>query len=59
MSRGRCTFKQNDLTRALRATAAAGVEVQRVEIDTDGKIVVYVGKAPADAKQEGNEWDRL
>ena len=59
MSRGRCTFKQNDLTRALRATAAAGVEVQRVEIDTDGKIVVYVGKAPADDKHEGNEWDRL
>lgn len=39
MARGRCTFKQHDVTRALRAAAAAGVEV-RIEIETDGRIVL-------------------
>jgi len=37
-------FKQVDLTRALRATRAAGVEVARIEIDTEtGKIIVIAG----------------
>jgi hypothetical protein len=40
MARGACTFKQRDLTAAIKAARAAGVEVQRVEIDRDGKIVI-------------------
>lgn len=60
MARGPCTFRQQDVTRALRATVAAGIEVQRVEIDKDGKIVVVTGK-PAEmgeATGEGNnEWE--
>jgi hypothetical protein len=43
MARGRCTFRQKDVTRALRATVAAGIEVQRVEVAQDGKIVLVVG----------------
>jgi hypothetical protein len=31
--------------RALRASVAAGVEVQRVEIDREGKIVLVFGSA--------------
>lgn len=61
MARGRCTFKQQDVTRALRATVAAGIEVQRIEIDKDGKIVVVTG-APQQPASEGrgeNEWDRI
>ena len=61
MARGRCTFKQQDVTRAVRAMVAAGIEVQRVEIDRDGKIVVVTGK-PQDVADEGrgeNEWDRM
>ena len=46
MARGPCTFRQHDVTRALRATVAAGIEVQRIEIDKDGKIVVVTGKLP-------------
>jgi hypothetical protein len=45
MSRGPCTFKQQDVTRALRATVAAGIEVQRIEIEKDGKIIVVTGNA--------------
>jgi hypothetical protein len=47
MSRGPCTFKQQDVTRALRAADAAGREVHRVEIDRNGKIVlVMAGSEP-------------
>jgi hypothetical protein len=42
MARGRLGFKQTDLTRA-RAASAAGTPAQRVEIDREGKIVVFFG----------------
>ena len=45
MSRGPCTIKQQDVTRVLRATVAAGIEVQRIEVGKDGKIIVVTGKA--------------
>jgi hypothetical protein len=60
MARGPCTFKQQDVTRALRATIAAGVEVARVEIEASGKIVLVTGKASEPAAEQGptnNEWD--
>jgi hypothetical protein len=61
MARGRCTFKQQDVTRALRAAAAAGMKVERYEIDKDGKIIVVTGKPqePAAESRGGNEWDRI
>jgi hypothetical protein len=40
MARRSCTFKQQDVTRALRGAIAAGIEIKRVEIDTAGKIVI-------------------
>jgi len=40
MSRGQQTFKQSDVTKALKATVKAGFAVGRVEIDRDGKIVI-------------------
>jgi len=40
MARRPCTFKQRDVTRALRGAKAAGIEIQRVEIDKTGKIVL-------------------
>ena len=59
MSRGPCTFKQNDVTRAVKAVVAAGVEVARVEVDKDGRIVVIASKPGPDASREANEWDRI
>jgi hypothetical protein len=44
--RARCTFRQRDLRLAVETTRAAGLEIGRVEIDRDGKIVVVVGKPP-------------
>ena len=43
MSRTPSAFRQRDVTRALRASAAAGVEVKRAEIDREGKIVLIFG----------------
>lgn len=61
MARSRATFRQQDVTRALRGAAAAGVNIARVEIDKAGKIVIVTGTAP-DARgdgKEGNEWDSV
>jgi hypothetical protein len=43
MSHGRHSFKQRDLTRAIKAVAAAGIRHYRVEIGDNGKPVVIVG----------------
>jgi hypothetical protein len=45
MSRTAATFRQHDVTRALRAVAAAGMAAARVEIDQSGKIVIQLGSA--------------
>ena len=46
MPRAACTFRQRDLRLALETARAAGLEIGRVEIDRDGKIVVVAGKPP-------------
>ncbi|MFZ2079149.1 MAG: hypothetical protein WAV38_21365, partial [Xanthobacteraceae bacterium] len=61
MARGPCTFRQTDLKRAIKGAHAAGMEIARVEISKDGKIVMVPGKPeePADASAEVNEWDSV
>jgi hypothetical protein len=46
MPRARCTFRARDLKVAVEAARAAGLEIGRVEIDRDGKIVVVAGQPP-------------
>lgn len=47
MSRAAATFRQRDVTRALRAAEAAGVAVRSIEIDPDGKVRLLTDKAEA------------
>ena len=42
MSRRQHTFKQCDVTKAIKATVKAGIAVGRVEIDKDGKIIIVL-----------------
>ena len=57
MARAPSTFRQADVTRAVKAVAAAGMGITRVEIDNSGKIVIVTagaggelsGLAPLDA----------
>ena len=53
---GRCT--QGELNKAVKAALAAGMEIARIEIDKDGKIVV-TGKpnGTPDTKEGENEWE--
>jgi hypothetical protein len=60
MSRGAQTFKQVDVTKALKGAMNAGIEVDRVEI-TDGKIVIFADRGQAARLGEPilNEWDAV
>jgi hypothetical protein len=59
MARGPCTFKQSDVTKVVKAVVAAGVGVVRVEVNKDGRIVVFTDKLPPEAVSEDTEWDRI
>lgn len=48
------TFKQPDLTRALKGVEKAGLTVAKIEIDRDGRIVI-VPEGSSTPKQ--NDWD--
>jgi hypothetical protein len=58
MARGPSTFRQQDVTRAVRATVAAGIEVQRVEIASDGRIIIVAGSPVASTSPCGDDLDR-
>ena len=49
------TFRQADVTRAVKAVVAAGMGIARVEIDKSGKIVIVTGGA----KGKSLNWLRL
>ncbi|MEH6722981.1 MAG: hypothetical protein V7686_05605 [Qipengyuania sp.] len=51
-------FKQSDVKRAAAGVVAAGLSVARVEIDVNGKIVIYPGR-PTIAPRNDNEWEDL
>jgi len=55
------TFRQQDVTRAVKAITAAGVHIARIEIDKAGKIIIITAD-PTDQPSEmteANEWDRI
>jgi hypothetical protein len=57
MARGPATFKQQDLTRALKGVTAAGIEVAHIRITKDGNIEIDTGKPPEN--EAGNEEIKL
>jgi hypothetical protein len=45
MSRSSTSFRQTDLTRAIKGARNAGVNVARAEIGREGKIVIVIGES--------------
>jgi len=57
MANTRATFKQADVTRAIKGAVAAGVAVARIEVDQrTGKIVIFSDGARSSAP---NPWDEV
>jgi hypothetical protein len=60
MARGKCSFRQRDVSAAVRAVVAAGLEPTRAEIDpVTGKIVVAIGRPNEARVNSENEWDEV
>jgi hypothetical protein len=58
MARAACTFRQRNVTRAIRAVEAAGKKIKKVEVDKDGKVVIEIAQDDDDAgDSDRNEWD--
>ena len=57
-----CTFRQRDVTRALKAGTAAGLSIARYEVDQDRRIIIFLGDPVAptcDDDVEGDAWKDL
>jgi hypothetical protein len=57
MARGDCTFRQRDLTAAIKAAAKSGAAVARVEVRRDGTIVVIMGEPSPATVPDSNMGD--
>ena len=56
MARGQFAYRKRDLTRAIQAARAAGVDIAKVEVDRSGKITIIAARASAGGN--GDELDR-
>jgi ssDNA-binding replication factor A large subunit len=52
MARAPSTFGQTDVTKAVKAVRSAGVNIVRVELTKDGRIVIVTGEADPAAQDD-------
>ena len=50
MPRSRFRFRQADISRAVRGVLRAGLAVERVEIEHDGKIVIHSARSDSEER---------
>jgi len=56
MTRGKVIFRQTDVTRALKGARNAGFEVERAEIDSEGKIVLFAKSERSEPPSALERW---
>jgi hypothetical protein len=61
VGRAPSTFRQRDLTRAVKAVIAAGLHIAGIKVSAQGDIEVVTGdeRAQDSSLREVNEWDRV
>ena len=59
MARRALKFRQSEVSRAIKAAQEAGLNVGRLEIEPDGKIVIITGAALHSPDEDKNEWDSV
>ena len=59
MARRPCNIRQSEVSRAVKGVQQAGITIERVEIEPNGKIVVLVHSSTADKDKAINEWDNV
>jgi hypothetical protein len=60
MARGSCTFRQRDVTAALKGARDAGLVVRGFQIDNAGNIRIHADSgAKTGGSVEYNEWDSV
>jgi hypothetical protein len=56
MARTPATFKQADLTRAVKAARACGLAIERTEITADGRIILVHHKSAPEPTNDFDKW---
>ena len=61
MKRDPRPFKQTDVARAVKGALAAGIHVEKIEVQPDGRITIIASRHDEQAPTAGkkNEWDDL
>jgi hypothetical protein len=59
MGRSSSTFRQTDITRALKAVRAAGYNAVRVQIDKVGRIEIATAAENEPGGGSSNPWDEV
>jgi hypothetical protein len=59
MSRAPRQFKQSDVTALIKAVENAGKSVVKVELETNGKITIFVAGRDDGAAPIANPWEAL
>lgn len=56
MARGKSIFRKVDVARAVKGALDAGLEINRVEIDQQGKIVLLAGPHTTEPASQLEKW---
>jgi hypothetical protein len=58
MGRRAASFTASDVTRAVKATVAAGLDVERVEVQPDGTIAIVTKEQEAELNRDLSSYDQ-